>query len=48
MDWQNMTEFRERVNLKADLKFRFYVGYGLGFITGAMAIGLLWIMSKYF
>lgn len=48
MDWQNMTEFQERVLAKQELKFRFYVGYGLGFITGAMAIGLFWIMSKYF
>lgn len=43
-----MTEFQERVLAKQELKFRFYVGYGLGFITGAMAIGLFWIMSKYF
>ncbi len=43
-----MTEFRDRVSAKQELKFIFYVGYGLGFITGAMFIGLFWIMSKYF
>lgn len=43
-----MTEFHERVLAKQELKFRFYVGFVLGFINGAMLIAVFWMMSKYF
>ncbi|ENX58641.1 hypothetical protein F885_03009 [Acinetobacter higginsii] len=43
-----MTEFKERVSAKQELKFTFYVGYGLGFFTGACAVLLVLIFSGYF
>ncbi|WP_267284003.1 hypothetical protein [Acinetobacter gyllenbergii] len=42
-----MTEFKERVLAKQELKFRFYVGYGLGFFTGACAVVLILLFLKY-
>lgn len=40
MDWQNIS--------KKELRLRFRIGYILGLVTGASAVGIFWVLSKYF